>query len=120
MRERQLRLKFCVGLLPASSGKVSLAGATGALRSAAVRQKIGYMSQKFTLYDDLTIDQNLDFYCGVYSIPLRNRRAKKPMGTRNERSGRSRQDDDGRSPWRLEATGCLWCLGHARTQDSVS
>ena len=70
-------IKILCGLLPASSGKVSLAGATGALRSASVRQKIGYMSQKFTLYDDLTIDQNLDFYCGVYSIPLRNRRAKK-------------------------------------------
>ncbi|MEH1792424.1 ATP-binding cassette domain-containing protein [Nostoc sp.] len=70
-------IKILCGLLPASSGKVSLAGATGVLRSAAVRQKIGYMSQKFTLYDDLTIDQNLDFYCGVYSIPLGNRRAKK-------------------------------------------
>ena len=65
------------GLLPASSGKVSLAGETGQLRSAEVRQKIGYMSQKFTLYDDLTIGQNLEFYCGVYGIPRRHRRAKK-------------------------------------------
>lgn len=70
-------IKMLCGLLPASSGKVSLAGETGQLRSAEVRQKIGYMSQKFTLYDDLTIGQNLEFYCGVYSIPRRHRRAKK-------------------------------------------
>ncbi|ARV58152.1 ABC transporter ATP-binding protein [Nostocales cyanobacterium HT-58-2] len=70
-------IKMLCGLLPASSGKVTLAGETGQLRSAQVRQKIGYMSQKFTLYDDLTIGQNLEFYCGVYGIPRRHRRAKK-------------------------------------------
>lgn len=70
-------IKMLCGLLPASSGQVSLAGETGQLRSAEVLQKIGYMSQKFTLYDDLTIGQNLEFYCGVYGIPRRHRRAKK-------------------------------------------
>ncbi len=70
-------IKMLCGLLPISSGKLSLAGETGQLRSAKVRQKIGYMSQKFTLYDDLTIGQNLEFYCGVYGIPRRYRRAKK-------------------------------------------
>ncbi len=70
-------IKMLCGLLPASSGRVTLAGETGELRSAEVRQKIGYMSQKFTLYDDLTIGQNLEFYCGVYGIPRRHRRAKK-------------------------------------------
>jgi len=70
-------IKMLCGLLPASFGKVTLAGETGQLRSAAVRQKIGYMSQKFTLYDDLTIEENLEFYCGVYGIPRRDRRTKK-------------------------------------------
>lgn len=70
-------IKILCGLLSASSGQVTLAGETGELRSEWVRQKIGYMSQKFTLYDDLTIDQNLEFYCGVYGIPRRHRRAKK-------------------------------------------
>lgn len=70
-------IKMLCGLLGASSGKVTLAGETGELRSAQVRQKIGYMSQKFTLYDDLTIGQNLEFYCGVYGIPRRRRQAKK-------------------------------------------
>jgi len=70
-------IKMLCGLLPASSGVVSLAGETGQLRSAFVRQKIGYMSQKFTLYDDLTIEENLEFYCGVYGVPRHHRRAKK-------------------------------------------
>lgn len=70
-------IKMLCGLLPASSGRVTLVGETSELRSAQVRQKIGYMSQKFTLYDDLTIGQNLEFYCGVYGIPLRRRQAKK-------------------------------------------
>ncbi|MEW6498410.1 MAG: ATP-binding cassette domain-containing protein [Cyanobacteriota bacterium] len=70
-------IKILCGLLSNSSGRVLLAGETGQLRSAQVRQKIGYMSQKFTLYDDLTIEQNLEFYCGVYGIPRRYRRAKK-------------------------------------------
>jgi len=70
-------IKMLCGLLSASSGLVSLAGETSQLRSAEVRQKLGYMSQKFTLYDDLTIGQNLEFYCGVYGIPRRHRRAKK-------------------------------------------
>jgi ABC-2 type transport system ATP-binding protein len=70
-------IKMLCGLLPASSGSVTLAGETGELRSASIRQKIGYMSQKFSLYDDLTIEQNLEFYCGVYNIPRRYRRAKK-------------------------------------------
>jgi len=70
-------IKMLCGLLTASSGKVTLAGETGELRSEQVRQKLGYMSQKFTLYDDLTINQNLEFYCGVYAVPRKHRPAKK-------------------------------------------
>lgn len=69
-------IKMLCGLLPISSGAMAIAGETGNLRSATVRQRIGYMSQKFTLYDDLTILENLQFYSGVYGIPPRQQREK--------------------------------------------
>ncbi|MBD2534176.1 ABC transporter ATP-binding protein [Nostoc flagelliforme FACHB-838] len=69
-------IKILCGLLEPTSGKISLAGQTQNLRSRDVRQHIGYMSQKFTLYNDLTIIQNLEFYCGVYGVPTRWRRTK--------------------------------------------
>jgi ABC-2 type transport system ATP-binding protein len=69
-------IKMLCGLLPISSGQITIAGETGDLRSAALRQRIGYMSQKFTLYDDLTILQNLKFYSGIYGIPPRQRAEK--------------------------------------------
>jgi ABC-2 type transport system ATP-binding protein len=69
-------IKMLCGLLPATAGKMILAGETEDLYRPQVRQRIGYMSQKFTLYDDLTILQNLQFYCGVYGVP-RKLRARK-------------------------------------------
>lgn len=69
-------IKMLCGLLPASAGKMTLAGQTENLHGSQVRARLGYMSQKFTLYDDLTIRQNLEFYCGVYGIPRKLRREK--------------------------------------------
>ncbi|BAY26915.1 ABC transporter-related protein [Calothrix sp. NIES-2100] len=69
-------IKILCGLLEPTSGKITLAGQTQNLRSSALRKRIGYMSQKFTLYDDLTIIQNLEFYCGVYGVARQLRRSK--------------------------------------------
>jgi ABC-2 type transport system ATP-binding protein len=69
-------IKILCGLLPPSSGNISLGGQTQDLRSGALRRRIGYMSQKFTLYDDLSVVQNLEFYCGVYEVPTRIRKQK--------------------------------------------
>ncbi len=69
-------IKMLCGLLPASGGDIQLAGETSDLNRSEVRSCIGYMSQKFTLYDDLTIIQNLEFYCGVYGVPRKLRREK--------------------------------------------
>ena len=69
-------IKMLCGLLPASGGEMILAGQRENLQSSSVRSRLGYMSQKFTLYDDLTIQQNLEFYCGVYGVPRKLRREK--------------------------------------------
>jgi ABC-2 type transport system ATP-binding protein len=70
-------IKMLCGLLEPSVGEVELAGERGALRSEAVRQQVGYMSQKFSLYDDLTIEENLDFFAGVYEVPPDRRAERK-------------------------------------------
>ena len=69
-------IKMLCGLLEPSDGEVRLVGEVGALRDEGVRQQMGYMSQKFSLYDDLTIDENLDFFAGVYQVPAAQRRAR--------------------------------------------
>ncbi|MBR8832929.1 MAG: ABC transporter ATP-binding protein [Stigonema ocellatum SAG 48.90 = DSM 106950] len=69
-------IKMLCGLLKASGGEISLGGETGNLRSTDLRRRIGYMSQKFTLYDDLSILENLEFYSGIYGIPQKLRREK--------------------------------------------
>jgi ABC-2 type transport system ATP-binding protein len=62
-------IKMLCGLLDPTSGTPQLAGQEGAIRSEGVRERVGYMSQKFSLYDDLSIDENLDFFAGVYGVP---------------------------------------------------
>ena len=61
-------MKIICGLIEPTSGSVTLLGKSKELRSAAVRSRIGYMSQKFALYDDLTIGENLDFYARLYGV----------------------------------------------------
>jgi len=69
-------IKMLCGLLDPTRGTIELAGTKGDLRSPAVRQRIGYMSQKFSLYDDMTIRENLEFFSGVYGVPEREREEK--------------------------------------------
>ncbi|MGI0492571.1 ATP-binding cassette domain-containing protein [Alkalinema pantanalense CENA528] len=69
-------IKMLCGLLEKTTGELTLAGQTQNLRDRELRRRIGYMSQKFTLYDDLTIVENLEFYCGVYGVPPARRSDK--------------------------------------------
>jgi drug efflux transport system ATP-binding protein len=69
-------IKMLCGLLDPSEGQVQLAGVQRAIRTSAVRQCVGYMSQKFSLYDDLPIDENLEFFAGVYGVSPRERSDK--------------------------------------------
>ena len=62
-------IKMLCGLLQPTTGTIELAGERRDVRAEGVRQRIGYMSQKFSLYDDLTIRENLRFFAGVYGVP---------------------------------------------------
>ncbi|HLJ61525.1 MAG TPA: ATP-binding cassette domain-containing protein [bacterium] len=70
-------IKMLCGLLAPTHGEVRLAGERGRVRSSGVRQRVGYMSQKFSLYNDLTIEQNLEFFAGVYGVPQGEREEKR-------------------------------------------
>jgi ABC-2 type transport system ATP-binding protein len=69
-------IRMLCGLLDLTSGTMELGGTGGNLKTEAVRKRIGYMSQKFSLYDDLTIRENLDFFSGVYGVPDQDREEK--------------------------------------------
>ena len=69
-------IKMLCGLLEPTHGDVQLAGERN-VRSPEVRLRIGYMSQKFSLYDDLSIEENLNFFAGVYGVPERERDEKR-------------------------------------------
>lgn len=68
-------IKMLTGLLPLSSGSAYVEGLDVRTESEAVRERIGYMSQNFSLYYDLTVEENLQFYGKIYSLePLRLKR----------------------------------------------
>jgi len=65
--------RMLCGLLPASSGTLSVAGVDLRRAAAAARQHIGYMSQKFSLYGTLSVAQNLEFFSSAYGLAGKHR-----------------------------------------------
>ena len=56
------------GIITPTSGKGTVAGFDVRTQSEEIKQRIGYMSQKFSLYDDLTVSENIEFYAGIYGV----------------------------------------------------
>ncbi len=70
-------IRMLCGILAPSGGGGTVAGFDLATQSEQIKANIGYMSQKFSLYQDLTVEENIDFYCGIYRIPAAEKRARK-------------------------------------------
>jgi drug efflux transport system ATP-binding protein len=64
-------IRMLCGLLRPSAGTATVAGFDIYKQSEQIKQNIGYMSQRFSLYDDLTIRENIDFYGGIYGLSNR-------------------------------------------------
>jgi ABC-2 type transport system ATP-binding protein len=70
-------IRMMCGILPPSSGSGTVAGYDIATQSEQIKTQIGYMSQRFSLYEDLSVEENIDFYSGIYRIPQQKKRQRK-------------------------------------------
>jgi ABC-2 type transport system ATP-binding protein len=69
-------IRMLCGILAPTEGKGTVVGYDIEDEPEEIKQRIGYMTQRFSLYEDLTVTENLEFYAGVYSVPKKERRER--------------------------------------------
>ncbi len=70
-------IKMLAGLLAPTSGRGTVAGYDVATEAETIKRNIGYMSQLFSLYADLTVEENIAFFSGLYGVPEEKRAARR-------------------------------------------
>ena len=70
-------IRMLCGILSPTGGTGSVAGFNIRTEPEKIKAHIGYMSQKFSLYEDLTVEENIDFYSGIYRIPAEKKNERK-------------------------------------------
>ena len=70
-------IRILCGLLRPTSGRAMVGGFDVYTQAEEVRQTIGYMSQRFSLYDDLRVGENISFFSGIYGVPKPQREKRK-------------------------------------------
>jgi len=78
-------IRMLCGILDPTSGEGRVVGFDVRTQSEQVKQRIGYMTQRFSLYEDLTVEENIKFYAGIYGVPLSRRKTR--VGEVLERTG---------------------------------
>ena len=87
-------IRMLCGILSPTSGTGSVAGFDVSRNAERIKEQIGYMSQRFSLYEDLTVEENIDFYSGIYKIPQDRKNDRKEWvlhmaGLRDHRSAKT-------------------------------
>ncbi|MFC2168236.1 ABC transporter ATP-binding protein [Acidobacteriota bacterium] len=70
-------IRMLCGIIRPTSGSASVGGYSVHTQSEDIKKIIGYMSQKFTLYQDLTVEENIDFYSGIHKLPSKLKKKRK-------------------------------------------
>jgi ABC-2 type transport system ATP-binding protein len=70
-------IRMLCGLLLPSGGEGTVGGYDIITRSEEIKKSIGYMSQRFSLYEDLTVEENINFFSGIYNVPQARKQARK-------------------------------------------
>jgi len=70
-------IRMLCGILSPTSGSGTVAGFDIMTQQEKIKQHIGYMSQKFSLYEDLTVEENINFYAGIYELAPEKRKSRK-------------------------------------------
>lgn len=102
-------IRMLCGLLAPSGGSGQVAGFDIIRDTERIKTRIGYMSQKFSLYDELTVEENIDFYSGIYCLPKNKKAERKAWvlemaGLRDHRHARTSELSGG---WKQRlALGC--------------
>lgn len=70
-------IRMLCGIITPTAGTATVVGFDAEQEAEKIKQHIGYMSQRFSLYEDLTVEENIDFYSGIYRIPGSEKAARK-------------------------------------------
>jgi len=70
-------IRMLTGILAPTGGSGTVAGLDIRREAEKIKANIGYMSQRFSLYEDLTVEENIDFYSGIYRIPAEKKKQRK-------------------------------------------